>query len=159
LYQGWIFRHEMKCGKQVIPVYTLGLIGCKTFGIEDHYWIGWDVPDILKRVLFFELYKRFREQNLSPKILPAPEPLTGILDVKRREYAVYVVRDRVEELMLQLKWDEGLNHKWLLVVTENLNHLKPLTPFLGQLSIRAVTDRDLLNEPFASLFHQWERYC
>jgi len=45
LYQGWIRRHEMKCGKQAIPCYTLGLSGCRMPGIED-YWIGWDVPDV-----------------------------------------------------------------------------------------------------------------
>lgn len=46
LYQGWIRRHEMKCGKQAIPCYTVGLSGCRMPGIEDHCWIGWDVPDV-----------------------------------------------------------------------------------------------------------------
>lgn len=156
LYQGWIHKHEMKSGKQVIPVYTLGLTGCKMFGIEDHYWIGWEVPDILKRVLFFELYKRFREQNLTPKILPAPEPMTGTLDVRGKDYAVYVARDSVEELTLQLKWDGGLGRKRILVVAENLNYLKPLAPFLGRMSVRAVTDRDLLEERFENMFHRWD---
>ena len=69
---------------------------------------------------------------------------------------MYVVRDNLEELLLKLKWDGDLQYQRMIVVTENINHLKPLAPFLNQLSIRVVTDQDLLTAPFAEMFYQWD---
>ncbi|MDQ0341156.1 hypothetical protein J2S00_004000 [Caldalkalibacillus uzonensis] len=56
-----------------------------------------------------------------------------------------MARDDVYDLMLYLKWNKNPEQR-IIVVTEKLEHLSPLDPFLSDLRIRATTDEDLMNE-------------
>ena len=64
-----IVRHEIHRNKQVIPIYTLGINGAVVAGLNDsyesNYWVEYKTEDVLKRLLFFQLYQHFPESKVS----------------------------------------------------------------------------------------------
>ncbi|CCQ95266.1 hypothetical protein CULT_2420003 [[Clostridium] ultunense Esp] len=56
----------MKREKQIVPVFTLGLSGCKAFGIKEHYWIDWGYLGHFETLFIFELYRRLTGAESGP---------------------------------------------------------------------------------------------
>jgi hypothetical protein len=143
-----LVRHDIKKNNQVIPVYTLGINGAAVAGVPgyvNNYWLKYRVEDMLKRLLFFQLYEYFPESRVSP----APEPFIGSIFYLDRPIYIYVIRGDVQDLMLYLKWRE-FNER-IIIITESLNCLQPL--MLGEdLKLRVTTDSDLkvnsIGDPF-----------
>lgn len=150
--EGKIIRHEMHKDKQIIPIFTLGPTGAEMILLEDYehgYWVEYNVPEVLKRLLFIELYGKFPKA----KILPAPSPFAGAIQFKRNLFYVYVVRGDMQDLLMHLKWKPFAER--MLIVTESLNHLQPLNVFAEDLKIRVTTDDDLKGD-FRDLFYCWD---
>lgn len=99
-----LVRHELKRNIQVIPIFTLGINGAVIAGLSDcyesNYWVEYKIEDVLKCLLFFQLFKHFA----GSKILPTQEPFSGAIDYKGKPIYVYVVRGDVNDLLMYLKW-------------------------------------------------------
>jgi len=58
-----IMEHRLKRGENYeIPIYTLGVRGAmalKLDAYESNYWITYRIEDVMKRLLFFQLYHYF----------------------------------------------------------------------------------------------------
>lgn len=146
-----LIRHEIQKNKQLIPVYTLGPSGAKIAQVpkyEENYWVKYKAEDVIKRLLFFQLYERFPKV----KIVPAPSPFVGAISFKGNLYHVYVVRGEVQDLLMYLKWHTFTER--MIVITESLNHLQPLNAFASELKVRVTTDQDLRDD-LQTLFYHW----
>ncbi|WP_252502739.1 hypothetical protein [Sporosarcina sp. Marseille-Q4943] len=150
-----IVRHEIHRNKQVIPIYTLGINGAVVAGLDDcyesNYWVEYKTEDVLKRLLFFQLYKHFP----GSKVLPTHDPFSGAIQFQGKRIYVYVVRGEVNDLLMYLKWSGKHFDERLIVVTESIRHLHPLRPIADTLKMRITIDVDLLKniDDFQNLFY------
>jgi hypothetical protein len=147
-----LVRHEIKRNKHKIPIYTLGSKGARVANIadyEENYWVSYKPEDVLKSLLFFQLYEKFP----GAEILPAPKPFVGAISFRDRLFYVYAVRGDLQDLLMYLKWKPFPER--ILVITESLNHLDPLNAYAPDLKIRAITDADLKGS-FQDLFYMWD---
>lgn len=144
-----LVRHEMKKDKNAVTLYTLGANGAIMAGVEDsfknNYWVAYKTEDILKRILFFQLYKQFQKTMLRVSVLPTPKPFIGAIELRGKPFYVYVVRGDTNDLTMFLKWNEQFNER-VIVLTETLRHLEPLKWVLSNLPVRIALDCDLLQE-------------
>lgn len=155
-----IIRHELKVNHQVIPIYTLGANGAVMAGIDEsyqlNYWISLRIEDVLKCLLFFQLYKQFRK-TATVLVQPAPKPFTGAVTLNNRFFYVYVVRGETNDLGMFFKWNEHFDER-VIILTESLRHLEPLKWHLSKLKIRMALDEDIFNdiEHIQNLFYFME---
>lgn len=146
-----IIRHEIKKNRQSIPIYTLGPGGARMANVpnyEENYWVTYQTEDVLKRLLFFQLYDKFPKAQ----IVPAPSPFVGAVSFKGNLFYVYVVRGDMQDMLTYLKW-RTFNER-MLIVTESLSHLQPLNAFAPDLKVRVTTDQDLRGG-LENLFYRW----
>jgi len=138
-----IVRHEINMNKQVIPIFTLGINGAVIAGLKDsyesNYWVEYKTEDVLKRLLFFQLFQHFPES----KVLPTQEPFSGAIQFQGRPIYVYVVRGDVNDLLMYLKWSGKHFNERLIIITESIRDLQPLIINVEKLRVRAALDQDL----------------
>ncbi|QKY69419.1 hypothetical protein [Lentibacillus sp. CBA3610] len=148
-----IVRHEMRCNKQIMPVYTLGQTGAVITNVsyEPNYWVAYRLSDVLKRLVFFELYQYFQAST----IVPAPEPFAGAIERNGKLFYIYSARGDVEDLMMHLKWQGPSLNERLIVITEAIKHLEPLKMYAKAIKLRVTTDEDLMASGFnfANMFY------
>ncbi|WP_067729872.1 hypothetical protein [Oceanobacillus damuensis] len=140
-----IIRHELKTGNRIITIYSLGTVGAKiadAHGYEVNYWVEYSVEDVLKRLLFFELYRHFE----SSLIQPAPEPFIAAISYQERPLFVYVGRGDMSDLMMFLKWQHKSFSERIIVISETIKYLDSLKPYLNNKKVRMTTDEELLCE-------------
>lgn len=138
-----IVRHELKRGNHIIPIYTLGLAGSiitRHSAYEVNHWVEYRLEDVLKRLLFFKFYEFFSDLS----IIPAPEPFVGAINLKNNPLYVYIVRGDTTDLLNYLKWKRHTFNGRLIVITEDLGHIKPFIMHTKHLKMRITTDNDLL---------------
>ncbi|MFS0574986.1 hypothetical protein AB1K83_05090 [Sporosarcina sp. 179-K 3D1 HS] len=140
-----IVRHEIHRNKQVIPIYTLGINGAVISGpnecYESNYWVEYKIEDVLKRLLFFQLFQHFPEN----KILPTPVPFSGAIQFKGRRIYVYVARGDLNDLLIYLKWNAKNFSEQLIIIAESIRHLQYLKEFIQDLKLRVLLDLDVLS--------------
>jgi len=138
-----IVRHELIRGRQVIPIFALGINGAVIGGLkgsyESNYWVEYQIEDVLKRLLFFQLFQHFPES----KVLPTQEPFSGAIRFQGKEIYFYVLRGDVNDLLLYLKWKGKSFNERLIIVTESLLHLRPLKVVAETLKLRVALDMNL----------------
>jgi len=141
-----IVRHEIHRNKQVLHVYTLGINGAVIAGLKDsyesNYWVEYQTEDVLKRLLFFQLFQHFPKA----KFLPTQEPFSGVIQFQGKPIYVYVVRGDVNDLLMYLKWNGKNFNERLIIVAESIKHLQPLKVSAATLKIRVALDVDLRDE-------------
>ncbi|QUW20909.1 hypothetical protein JSQ81_13925 [Sporosarcina sp. Marseille-Q4063] len=141
-----IVRHEIHRNQQVVPIYTIGINGAVIAELNDcyesNYWVEYKTEDVLKRLLFFQLFQHFPES----KILPTQEPFSGAIQIKGKPIYVYVVRGDVNDLLMYLKWKGKHFNERLIIVTESLRHLQLITEAPKTLRLRVSMDNDLINQ-------------
>lgn len=153
-----IVRHELIRNKQVIPIFTLGINGAVIGGLKDsydsNYWVEYKIEDVLKRLLFFQLFQHFT----GSKAFPTPEPFSGAIGFKGKSIYVYVVRGDVSDLLMYLKWKDKKNNDRFVIVTESIQHLKELKLNAKILKLRVALDKDLLGniKSHQNLFYFFE---
>lgn len=139
-----IVRHELYRNQRLIPVYTIGKAGANRVmpTYIENYWLEWTPEEVLKRLLFFQLCYLF--ENI--KIMPAPSPFIGTIEMKKNPFFVYVTRGKVDDLSMFLKWQPMTER--MIIITENLNHLKPIEMYIPtkNLKVRAITDELLMSD-------------
>lgn len=140
-----IMKHKLKRGgSSEIPIYTLGIRGAmalKLDAYESNYWTTYTIKDVMKRLLFFQLYHYFPKL----KLLPAPSPFVASLLSNDNIINVYIMKGNAHELLHYLKWESNSNHR-LMIVAESLNHLSELEMFLPKVKIRVALESDLMNQ-------------
>src|SRR5699024_6247623 len=137
-----IVRHELHVNKQIIPVYTLGQTGAIMTDVpyEPNYWVIYQTRDVLKRLLFFELYQYFHGST----IMPAPEPFVGAIELNGKPLYIYVSRGDVKDLLIYLKWKGRSFNERLIIITESMKHIEPLKMYAKDMKLRITTDQDLM---------------
>lgn len=140
-----IMKHKLKRGESYeIPIYTLGIRGAmalKLDAYESNYWTTYTIEDIMKRLLFFQLYHYFPKL----KLLPAPSPFIASLLSNDNLINVYILKGNGHDLLHYLKWESKSNHR-LMIVTESISHLTELEMFLLNLKVRIALEEDLMNQ-------------
>lgn len=140
-----IMKHKLKRGESSeISIYTLGIRGAmalKLDAYESNYWTTYTIEDVMKRLLFFQLYHYFPKL----KLLPAPSPFIASLLSNDNIINVYIMKGNAHDLLHYLKWESRSNHR-LMIVTESMNHLVELEMFLPKLKVRIALEEDLMNQ-------------
>jgi len=138
-----IVRHEIHRNKQVLQVFTLGINGAVIVGLKDsyesNYWVEYQTEDVLKRLLFFQLFQHFPKAEF----LPTQEPFSGVIQFQDKPIYVYVVRGDVNDLLMYLKWNGKNFNERLIIVAESIKHLQPLKVSAATLKLRVALDVDL----------------
>lgn len=139
-----IVRHNLKQNNNgIIPIYTLGINGARAINLEVYdvnYWVEYFASDVLKRLLFFQVYNFFP----TLRVVPSPEPFISAVQNNNNLIYVYVLKGDVNDLMRFLKWKK-MNHR-LILVTEKFEQLKPLELAMDDLKVRVVLEKDLMTE-------------
>lgn len=156
-----LVRHTLKSDKQTIPVYTLGANGAVMAGVADvykmNYWMAYKIEDILKRLLFFQLYKHFQNCIPNASVQPSPKPFVGAIELDGKQFYVYVVCGNTNDFNMFLKWNETFSER-IILLTESLRHLEPLKWVLSNHKCRIAMNADLFSEAgqFQSIFYFME---
>ncbi|WP_157052518.1 hypothetical protein [Ornithinibacillus contaminans] len=136
-----IVRHEIKKNDIVIPIYTIGRSGANKVMPEfvQNYWVEYDTKAVLNRMLFFQLCILFGDI----KVRPSPSPFIASIKMNGNEFYVYATRGNINDLMMFLKWKPIAER--IIIITEDLNHLRPLKPFIfsDKMKVRAITDNEI----------------
>ena len=146
-----IVRHEIHRNKQVIPIFTLGINGAVVAGLnecyESNYWVEYKTEDVLKCLLFFQLFQHFPEA--TP--LPIQATFIGAIQFQSKTFFVYVVRGEITDLLMYFKWSEKDFNERFIIITESLGHLQSLKALAQNRKVRIVIDRELC---FTNNFHK-----
>ncbi len=137
-----LVRHEIRMNNRAIPIYTLGINGAMIVGVngyEHNYWVEYKVEDVLKRLLFFQLYHFFP----NTEVVPTVDPFISSFTRNNSPMYVYVARGDTNDLLMFLKWND-FNER-LFIVTESLSHLKMLKLNLKNIKVRVALDEELLS--------------
>lgn len=141
-----IIKHGIRKNKQELILYTLGPASKERVfpHFTANYWVEYEVPDVLNRIMFFHLYDVLKPRQA--KITTAPQPFTGALEISGKSFYVYCTRGDTKDLQMLLKWQPVKER--IIIVTERLDHLSPLELFLQthSLKMRAITDEQLSME-------------
>lgn len=152
-----LVKHELNKSKEkIIPIYTLGINGAKAIKLdiyEENYWINFDITDVLKRLLFFQLYRRFS----THKVYPAPNPFVSAIENNNNIIYVYVLKGDIGDLLRYLKWELKSYHR-IIIVTESVDLLQPLDLYIKDLKLRVVLEKDLINNEMNEvIFYQYQK--
>lgn len=138
-----IVRHELIRTKQAIPIFSLGINGAVIGGLKDsydsNYWVEYKIEDVLKRLLFFQLFQQFP----GSKVMPTQEPFSGAIQFHGKEIYVYVIRGGISDLLMYLKWSGKHFNKRIIIITESIRHLQPVGIISEKLKLRVAVDVDL----------------
>ncbi|MCZ2260645.1 hypothetical protein [Sporosarcina sp. G11-34] len=141
-----IVRHELKRNIQAIPIFTLGINGAVIAGLSEcfeiNYWVEYKTEDVLKRLLFFQLFQHLP----NARILPAQEPFSGLIQFQGKPIYVYVVRGDVNDLLMYLKWNGKHFNERLILITESIQHLEWPKVSAEKLKLRVALDMDLRDD-------------
>lgn len=143
-----IFRGSME-----IPIYTLGSTGLTLAGQQEYtnMWHTTSESAVLRNILFYQLYGKFRDEDRTIEMDMAKEPYTGAITRKGKAFYILVVRNNREELTKFLSTYPKEN---IIVICEHIDHLQPFNEYLGGLNVRVTTDIDI-NKPFKDRFYKW----
>jgi len=126
-----------------IPIYSLGINGAKAINLDvykENYWVEYKIDEVLKSLLFFQLYHYFPTLNVRP----TPNPFVAAVKNNDNLIYVYVVKGDTNDLMRYLKWEKNSNHR-LMLVTESISQLKEIELYTKDLKMRVVIEDDLMN--------------
>jgi len=141
-----IMKHLIRKNGQDILFYTLGSASAEKIvpRFIPNYWVEYRIGDVLNRFMFFWLYDLLKHQKAN--IGAAPEPFTGALEMNGNPLYIYCTRGDTKDLQLLLKWKPFTER--MIIVTEHIQHLKPLDIFLQNknLKIRVITDEQLMRD-------------
>lgn len=139
--------------KKTLHFYTLGL---SAFGYFDNleevnYWYGYTEADILQRLAFFKLFSNFRHSN--PVIYKGKQPFVGTIDMFE-PIDVLVIKNNTREIQQEWRYKEPDPDRRMIILTENLNWLKPMNDLLAPCKARVALESDLGN-PIQDIFYVW----
>jgi len=126
-----------------IPIYSLGINGAKAIKLsayKSNYWVELRLEDVLKSLLFFQLYHYFPTLNVKP----TPNPFVAAVKNNESLIYVYVLKGDMGDLMRYLKWQKESHHR-LILVTESVSQLKEIELYTDNLKMRVVIEGDLMN--------------
>lgn len=156
LVEHLMYRNDSNVKRKI---YTLGQIGSYVTNEEDiyrpNYWMNYSMKQVLERLIFFKLYEFFPHSYVEPPI----KPFCGLLDLMNdgNFLNVYVVRGDTKDIINFFKWNENNSNKRILLITESMNHIKPILPHIKNANIIITTDQDLLKaDSFKKLFYKLE---
>lgn len=140
-----LVRHELRKNNQIIQIYTLGQVGGVIADLSSYpsnYWVEYQPKDVLKRLMFVELYRYFPNAT----IVPIPEPFVGAIEYNGKLLYTYVSRGSIKDLLLYLKWNGSSMSERLIVITESLQDIQSLSIWANNMKLRITTDHDLLDK-------------
>jgi hypothetical protein len=158
--QNILKKHLIIRGNNPVPVYTLGPAGM-FLATNDlllaNEWKTYDKYEVLRKLVFFQLYGNLKGLNEDVKILPSEKPFTAAINRNGKEFHILTVRGNENEINQFFKHEQQKIPQRILVVVEEFNHLKPVQAILKPFSdrIRLTTDLDL-NEPFERMFYHFK---
>lgn len=157
---GILKQHELIRDNKVIPVYTLGATGMALAGLdtdeEANKWKTYDKSMVLQRLVFFQLYMKFKSMNEKFIVKKSHSPFVAAISIDENEFHVLVVRGNESIIQNYFKYETEIPSK-ILVVVESITHLQPLQntfkPFTDKL--RVTTD-DRLKSSFSEMFYHFK---
>lgn len=127
-----------------IQIYTLGINGAKALKLdvyEPNYWVEYNIKEVLRMLLFFQLCHYFP----SLDIVPTPLPFVSGIENNENVIYVYVLKEDMRDLTRFLKWKGRKRQRVIIVVEKITPQLKQLDLFSDDLLIRVVLEDDLMN--------------
>lgn len=125
-------------------IYTLGIKGALALELNDYevnYWVEYKITDVLRSLLFFQVYHFFPKLQ----VVGTPPPFTGAVKNDENVIYVYVAKGNIDDLLRYLKWQKRTGHRLMLIV-ENFNQLKPLELYFEELKVRIALEGDLISD-------------
>ncbi|MCM3240750.1 hypothetical protein M3589_24140 [Heyndrickxia oleronia] len=153
---GKLTRHKLFKNQQEIPIFSLGPTGIAM--IQERYpvvdWTCFSIPDLLQRLLFFQLVSRFKDENPNIRVLPSIPPFIGSVKRKDKKIHVLVQRGNEEDLIHTFKFYTPAER--FILIKETLEHGKTLDEYLQKCKVRMTTDNQMSNHSFSEMFYLWK---
>lgn len=138
-----------------MPIITLGYAGAlaiKLDNYEENYWFQINETEILRCILFFQLYLHFPHLE----VLATPHPFTGSIVNNGSVIYVYVLKDNISDFARYLRWDKKGHHR-VVVIIENPEELAQLEMFLNEIELRVVLEEDLFKKDMSNnIFYRYK---
>lgn len=168
LEKGILKRHEIARDKGLIPVISLGPNGLMIAEGElsrANYWKEYKKADVLKRLAFYQFYSSMKSHHEEISMMKADSasPFMAVLNIKDKEFHVLVVKGNESVINHFFQNRQDLLPQRILIVVEELSHLKPIEKYLKALNdrVRLITEHDLKNK-FEEMFYclhenEWQK--
>lgn len=152
---GLLIEHKLiRNNEAVMPIVTLGYAGAlaiKLDNYEENYWFQINETEILRHILFYQLYYRFSQCE----ILATPHPFTGSIVNKGSMLYVYVLKDNISDFARYLRWNKK-EHHCVVIVTEDYKKLTQIEMFLNEIKLRVVLEADLFKKNINNIFYRYQ---
>lgn len=156
---GILKKHEMLRNNQIIPLYTLGATGMRLAGLdyeeEFNYWKKYSNEDVLKRLVFFQLYGQMKDID-KMRVLPSENPFLANIEIQGNDFSILILRGNESVVQNFFRYEETIPER-IVIVTEGLNHIAPIQDVLKPYAdrIRLTTD-ERLKMPFEDMFYLYQ---
>ncbi|NHN34868.1 hypothetical protein [Paenibacillus agricola] len=139
--------------RQTWYFYTLGLSSLKYFDMVDevNYWMDYKTAEVLQRFAFFKLFSKFISNK--PAIYCSGQPFVGTIEMAE-PIDILVVKENTREIQQEWRFRKPNQQRRIIVLTENINWLKPIEELLVDFKVRVVLESEL-NSPLSELFYKW----
>lgn len=149
---GKLIRHTLIRNKQEIPVFTLGPTSNEMLKermtVVD--WKNFNIPDLLQRLIFFQLMSRFKKEENDIKVASSVSPFVASFIRNNKKIHVLVERGNQQEIIHTLKFYTPRER--FIFIKENINHGRELNEFMANCKVRMTTDHDL-DKSFEDMFY------
>lgn len=150
-------KHTLHKDKAKIEVCTLGITAIEFLKKQPNYWYLYNEMDILQRIIFFQLYSKFKEdlKGIPIQIESAPYPYVGKLIINNSPILILVVRQNEEIIKEHL--EKVTPSQRIICVCEHMIYLQTLNDHLKKLAVRVTTDRDIKENHIKNMFYRWDQ--
>jgi hypothetical protein len=156
--KGFLQKHRLMRNGAEMHVYTLGISSFHLFNLwgKLNYWAAYRSIDVLRKMVFFKVCEKFLAEGNTINVYTSKVPVTGTIEIKL-PLDVLVLKDNTADIQSEWRYNPPDPTRRLIVVTENLNFLKPLQDILIKCKVRVILEQELYdrNLTFDSLFYMW----
>ncbi|WP_436239960.1 hypothetical protein [Paenibacillus sp. LjRoot153] len=157
--KGFLQKHRLLRDGAEMHVYTLGISSFHLFDLWGmlNYWVAYRTIDVLRKMIFFKVCEKFIAEGNKPNVYTGKLPCTGTIEMKS-PLDVLIVKENTADIQSEWRYSPPDPNRHLVVVTENLNFLKPLQDILIKcIVVRVILEQELYdrNLTLASLFYRW----
>lgn len=151
-----LVQHKLLKNDEPWFIYTLEAIeGYKKAFVVKNYWLGYDVEDLLKRLILVDFYFELkRRMNIEIALKATSYPFQAIFIMNEKAYEVYANKGDIHDLSVCLN-QSLTQERRLFIITEQLVHLNLVEAVLNRPKIlyRVVTDEGIFKKDKEEFFY------
>lgn len=149
-----LVQHKLLKNGETWFIYTLEFIqGYKKAFVVKNYWLGYEVEDILKRLIVVDFYFELKcRMNTKITLKVASYPFQALVVMNGKAYEVYVNKGDIHDLSVCLN-QSLIQERRLFIITEQVVHLNLAVLDRPKILYRVVTDEGIYKNDKTEFFY------